>query len=365
MARKKLAYVGIDIGKVYCVVCVKDARGAVLHEGRYPNARATAAKFIRDHLSQYKCTAICESTGNLWFKTVDEFEKAGIPILLANPLKMKLSQSGNKTDKIDAGQLANRLRMKDVHVCHVYPRDTRRIRGILHQRIDLVRDRTVVVNRQHAVMDKYDYPTKAGNGNTSGEKYQAFLAGLKLDNGDTRLMAQLVRQVRFLNKEIEILENLISREALENEDAKLIMSIPGFDAFSALLVAMSIDGIGRFPSARKLISHMGLCPRLYQSGSRETHGHMKKDRDGRVTHIMMNAAMMAHRYDPFLSEVYEKQLKRHSALVARSHVANKLAKCIWHMLSDRKPYRRYNEKKYQAKLARAKSRGQKPVPAEE
>ena len=36
------------------------------------------------------------------------------PIVLANPLRLKLSQSGTKTDKLDAWQLANRLRMDDV-----------------------------------------------------------------------------------------------------------------------------------------------------------------------------------------------------------------------------------------------------------
>ena len=36
------------------------------------------------------------------------------PIVLANPLRLKLSQSGTKTDKLDARQLANRLRMDDV-----------------------------------------------------------------------------------------------------------------------------------------------------------------------------------------------------------------------------------------------------------
>ena len=33
---KKEAYVGIDVGKSVCAVCVMDEDGSILHEGKYP-----------------------------------------------------------------------------------------------------------------------------------------------------------------------------------------------------------------------------------------------------------------------------------------------------------------------------------------
>ncbi len=36
-----------------------------------------------------QCKAVCESTGNHWIKTVDAFESAEIPLMLANPFKIK------------------------------------------------------------------------------------------------------------------------------------------------------------------------------------------------------------------------------------------------------------------------------------
>ena len=352
---KKEAYVGIDVGKRVCAVCVMDKDGDILYEGKYPNTRAAAGELAVTILDRYDCSAVCESTGNMWIKTYETFERHGIPMVLANPLRLKMSQSGTKTDKLDARKLANRLRMNDVPASHVHPPEKRRNLNLLRQRITLVRDRTRVLNRQHAICDKYDHHTSSGHGNTSGSRYQAFLDGLKLDNGDTGVMAQTVRHVGYLNGEIAMLDRLITQAARDSEDAKLIMSLPGFDAFGALLVAESIDGIKRFSGPKQLVSFLGLCPRVYQSGDSTRHGRMKKDVDGNLTWVIMNAAMVAHQHDPHLSAFYESHRKRHPPIVARSHLANKMATIIYHMLTRREPYRFHNEKTYRAKLARLKA----------
>ena len=52
---------------------------------------------------------------------------------------------------------------------------------------------------------------------------------------------------------------------------------------------------------------------------------MKKDRDGALTHIMMNAVMVAKQHDEHIVAIYEGYAKRHPPLIARSHVANIMA----------------------------------------
>ncbi len=328
------------------------ADGNVLEGTKYPNTRADARKFAESVAARYDCKAVCESTAWLWLKTYEVFEDLKISIVLANPLRLKLSQSGTKTDKIDARQLANRLRMDDIPTCHVHKRNNRRDLDLLRQRMILIKERTRALNRQHAICGKYDHPTSSGHGNTSGAKYQEYLNGLKLNPGDTRIMGQYVRHVRYLNGEIDMLEKLVAKAALNNEDARLIMTLSGFDAFSALLVAVSIDGIGRFAGPRQLVSFLGLCPRVYQSGDSTRHGRMKKSSDRALTWIMMHSALVAGHHNPVLSAYYEGVRKRHPPVVAQSHLAKKMAIYIWHMLNKRQPYRFHDQKAYQAKLVR-------------
>ena len=76
---------------------------------------------------------------------------------------------------------------------------------------------------------------------------------------------------------------MVSKEALRDENVKLIMSLMGFDAFSALLVAVSISRMELFPHHKQLVSFLGLCPRIYQSGDTKRHGRMKKAADRNLT----------------------------------------------------------------------------------
>ena len=104
--------IGIDIGKRRCIVCVMDKNGTVLKEMGYDSTYAAADAFARKARTAYgKCQAVCESTGNLWIKTYEAFEDRGLPIELANPMKVRaIAEASVKTDKLDARTLAYLLR---------------------------------------------------------------------------------------------------------------------------------------------------------------------------------------------------------------------------------------------------------------
>ena len=108
--------------------------GNVLHPTRYKNTRKDAKEFVKTILRTYKnYSAVCEFTAKMWIKTYEIFEQHSIPIKLANTLRLRLSQSGPKTDKIDARKLANRLRMNDMPERYVYNKTNRRTLDILRR----------------------------------------------------------------------------------------------------------------------------------------------------------------------------------------------------------------------------------------
>ena len=346
----------MDVGKRTCVVCVMDKDGNILERGKYPNTRRDADGFMAGMRSRYgECEAVCESTANMWRKTQWACKRNRVRLRLANPLRLKMSQSGVKTDKLDAERLANRLRMGDIPESHQYSKASQRSLDLLRHRISLVRTRARILSTQHNLLDKYDVnPYACGSTHMAGPKCQRYIGTQKLDPGDTRVMAAHIRHVRFLTREIDTINLLVDKDAFKNDDARIIMSIPGLDAFGALLLAVSIDGIKRFSGPKQLVSFLGLCPRVYQSGDRTRYGRMKKDADGTLTWIMMNAAMVAHRHDPLLSACYEHARKRHPPMVARSHLANRMATILYYMLKNEEPYRHRNEDTYQRKLGRLK-----------
>ncbi len=343
--------IGIDIGKKTCIVCIMDGKGKVLEESKYDNTLEAADKFAKSTLKKHgKCKAVCESTGNMWIKTFEAFEKHDISIILANTLKTRaIAEARVKTDKIDAKTLAHLLRTDLVAKCHVASREIRDKKQVIRHRISLVQDRTKVSNRMNSLLDKYDLKT-VGN-HIAGVKNLEHLSKIRLPMAnDDYMMRQCIRQIRYLNDEIKMVEKTIGSLALENEYARIMMSMTGLDAFGALLIALEIDDIKRFQNPKKLVAWMGLCPTIHQSGNTAYHGRMRKDSNGKVNWMMIQAANVASFKDERMMKTYERSRKNHPHAVAVTHVANKMATVAWHMLNGGTLYRERKVDLYARKL---------------
>ena len=121
------AFIGIDIAKKNCVVCIRDQDNTVREVTSYHNTSRDATEFAKRALEAYgECRAVVESTGNMWLKTYEAFESEGIGIKLANPSKTRIiAEAKIKTDKLDAMALSNLLRGDLIAECYVPSRDVR------------------------------------------------------------------------------------------------------------------------------------------------------------------------------------------------------------------------------------------------
>ena len=351
-----MKHIGIDIGKKKCDVCVMDDAGRVVETGQYPNTVKDAARTARDIVRKYgRCRAACETTGNMWRKTYDTFEAAGIPIKLANTFHMAIiAKTAKKTDKVDAKKIAHVLRMNMIPECYVPESRIRGIRAMVRQRIRMTQDRTRIINRMHSMLDRYDVAIDATH--MYAEKALAQLDAITLDSPhDALVLEQYVRQIRHLTEEIDDMDALLEKEAAYDENAKLLASMTGMGTYSALALSAEIGDISRFADPKKMVSWAGLCPTIHQSGDQLYLGKRKKlDTNGLVNWIMCEAANVAARHDPRMRSIYESAKKRHAGKHALGIivVANKMLTIAWHMLTTQTPYTSHNQRLYKRKLAK-------------
>jgi transposase len=299
-----------------------------------------------------KCHAVCESTANMWLKTYEAFEKHGIDVKLANPMKTKaIAEARIKTDKLDARTLAHLLRSNLIAESYIAPDKVREDRSLLRLRINLVSDRTRVMNRVHSLLDKYDLKCRYEHiFGVNGIRWLKNIE-LKLKGNDQVQLANYIKNIEFLNSEITQIEKQISVEASQNENVKILMSMTGIDYFSAMLISSEIGDISRFRTANKLVSWCGLCPTVHQSGNSMYMGRMKKDGNKKINWIMIQAANTASRTDnDRLKKYYTKIAKRHGHHVAITHVANKMIRIIWSMLTYKQLYNERKKELYETKL---------------
>lgn len=181
--------------------------------------------------------------------------------MVSHPKKTKLiAEAKIKSDRVDSKAIAQLLRMDWLPLSCVPDDATGALREKVRRRAFLVRERVRlrVKIKSFLTYQGLKWPTDHGLWTKGG---LVWLHGLNLDPIESylRLIDTFGEEIRILSRELEGL-------ARNDEDVKLLMSIPGIGYYSALLVMSEIGDIGRFPFGEKLCNYAGLVPSTYASG---------------------------------------------------------------------------------------------------
>jgi transposase len=344
---KKMRYVGVDIGKWRCRAAVMDPEGTVIDEFAFNND----AEGIRDLASRLTTEdrVVMESTGSVWTNLYDALDERKVPVVLANPLKTRAIASARiKTDKVDARILAHLLRGDLVAECYVPPRGLREIRALVRHRASLVRARTTVKNRVHAIVDQHGLRCEYSD--LFGKRSLEWLRSLDLGALDRLMLDNHLGQVESLNGQIRRVDEMIRSRGSLDEDVRLLLSLTGVDVYTALLIRSEVGCIDRFPDYKRLVSWAGLAPSIHQSGTVEYSGGITRQGSRMLRWAMVEAARVAVRHDERMRVFYERVKRRRGEGKAVVAVACKMLKVIWFMLSRREVYQSRNEGRYGRKL---------------
>ena len=327
-------YVGIDIHRDYGVACVQNPKGQTVDEFRFGN-NTEGVNEVKERLGKSNAYAhiAIESTGNMWIVLWDKLEENGLDLHLVHPLKTKAIASNKlKNDKLDANMLAKLLR-GDMLVCsYVPPRDMRDEREFVRLRASLVRTRTQLANKVRSILHKYCIKYKGKLYLNAGME---FLSSLDLRPVDMLAIKSYLETLKTLNSEIDSVNSRIAGN--DSEEIKLLMSIPGINYYSAVLIYSEIGDISRFPSHNKLASWAGLVPSMHQSGTSFYNGKITKEGSKRLRWILIQCAHASIRTNPKINEFYSKIAKRRGDKKAVVAVARKLVKIIYAVLSSKTP----------------------------
>src|SRR5713101_4574741 len=146
---------GIDIGKRFLVCCVMT--GAAHEEPRSETRRfdttVPGLKRLRNWLNEERVTdVVMESTGSYWIPVFNLLE-GHVTVVLANPEEVK-NRKGHKTDRKDAGHLADLLRHDHVRSSYIPPKPIRELRDLTRRRVQLIHDGTRERNRVQKMVEQ-------------------------------------------------------------------------------------------------------------------------------------------------------------------------------------------------------------------
>jgi len=137
------------------------------------------------------------------------------------------------------------------------------------------------------------------------------------------------------------LETVLARVAESDEDALLLMTIPGVDFFTALAIRSRIGEIGRFPTKKHFCSYSAVVPGASNTGEYISRHDRVKRGDMVLKYALTCAVRGAVRAgkNSAVKRFYLKRRKRLGTQKAEVAAARKMACIVWKVLRTRQPYR--------------------------
>jgi transposase len=315
-----------------------------------PVTREALTAFAQRQLSSEDRLAM-EATTNTW-AVLGPLVKE---IVIGNPLRVRaIAEAKIKTDKVDSRVLAELLRADYLPAVWQPDADTQRLRRLTHRRAALVSDRTRLKNRLHSILHHGLIPLPECD--LFSKKGIAWLRQLPLGKEEGLARDSDLRLLELTEVEIAELDELLMREAWQDEKVRLVMSIPGIDYTVAQTCLAAIGDISRFPNGKKLSAYLGLNPSTRQSGAHCYHGPITKQGNAHARWLLVQAAQHLSQYRGPLGQTMRRIVKRKNRKVAVVACARKLAVLLWHVLSSGEPFRYAQPKSLQAKYARLRVR---------
>ena len=339
-----MEYMGIDHHSQYFIAVLADDNGKELRKDRVSMDRNSIRHYFKQFQGDELAVAMEASYG--WSYFYDEVKAMVREVKMAHPLKTKaIAEARIKTDTLDAATLAHLLRADLIVEAYAPDRTTRGKKNLLRYRSALVKTRTMLKNRVHALLSAHHIEDRQFRDLTDkfGKQGREYMDKLLLQGHDRKILSEYLSVIDTLDEKIKTAEKLIGEEFRRDEICRLLETIPGVGKILAVTIRYEIDDIGRFLSAQKLCSYAGLVPSTYSSGGKTYQGKITKQGNRWLRWAMIEAAQQATRIDPWLSEVYERIAKK-GKKKARVAVARKLLEIVYRIWKEKRPY----EKRYGA-----------------
>jgi transposase len=251
----------------------------------------------------------------------------------------------NKTDKLDARGLNHLQRNGTLPTVWIPPGELRDQRDLPRTRMVLVRQRTRLKNRIHATLAKYalhDFEMT----DLFGAGGRALLRQrLELLPPHTAFATRhLLEQIETLDRQVEAFEQRIKTVFKPTPDIQRLRTIPGVGLTVAVVIALEVRDVARFPSAEKFAGYAGPTARVHASGGKTRYGRLRPDVNHYLKWAFIEAAnticqtrrRAPHRH---VSRLYERVARRKGHPKAIGAVARHLAEATYWILSKQEPYR--------------------------
>jgi len=281
-------------------------------------------------------------------------------VTVAHPKTLAwIVRSKKKNDKVDSLKIAKLHMAGMLPESHLLDRDEQIARDLLVQRVKL----GVEIGRLKSSVIGYlkreglHHVLPKTRDNFSAARRRAIHA-LRFDDERDLVLRTMMDRLSFLEDQCIPLENCIKENAKENDNAKLLMSVPGVDYYLASLLCSFIGDVNRFPSDDHLASFFGIVPTSRDSADVKRRGRMTKDGSSIARWTLSIMVDTVMRYNKPIRDHYLSVKKRTgSGKLAHVSTMRKLTRMLYHMLKTKQHWKWENPHLTERKMTRLEEGG--------
>jgi transposase len=327
--------IGLDVHREFAEVAIWE--GGVVRSAGQIKTTPEALRLFAGSLCDCDEVAI-EATCNT-HAIARLLERHVARVVVSNPMKTRaIAEAKVKTDKVDAQVLAQLLAVDYLPGVWIADDETHTLRRQVARRAHIVRQRTRLKNRVQSILHRNLIP-RCPAADLFGHKGRAWLAEQDLPADERQAVEALLRQLDFHGEELKLIDAELARVALRRKEVKRLMTIPGVDATVALSIVAAVGDFARFRTPEKLVSYLGLNPRVRQSGGQPaSHGRITKQGRAHARGMLVEAAWAASKTPGPLHAFYERVRARRGMQIAAVATARKLAVLCWHLIAKGEDY---------------------------
>ena len=333
-----MLYVGLDLSRKRLDWQALAAGGERVAGGAVPPDRDALAELGR-RLGAAGVLAVIESMSGSRF-VHDQLELAGWDVRIADAARARgLAPLACKTDRIDCWVLAELARRNLVPEIWLPDPQVRAERERARFRLHLVKHRSALKNRVHAILFQHGIPSP--HRDLFGAGGRCLLARLQLPEPWASTVSASLALIDTLDQQIDACERELRALGADHRYIPLLMTCPGIAWVLGFTIASEIGEIGRFASPRKLVGYTGLTPKVEQSGERDRRGPLRKNGPHYLRWALIEAAHTAGRhphYRPIVERMRARHGRKRGSKIAAIEIGRRLSEAIWHMLTHNQPF---------------------------
>ena len=328
-------YAGIDVSLECSSVCVVDASGKIVREGKVASEpEALIAYFGSLRLCVVR---IGLEAGPLsqWLYAAMKEAGLAVELLETRHVRKALETMPVKSDRNDARGIAQLIRLGWFRPVHCKSIGAQELRAMLTARKLVQSKLHDIENSLRGILRGFGLKV----GHTTARSFAVRIRELVEGQANLETIAQALLAVHaVLLREFNGFEKRVRMMAREHVKARLLMTTPAVGPIVALTYAGAIDDPARFKSSKQTGAHFGLTPKKYQSGNTDVTGRISKIGDAAVREALYLAAhVMLTRPVKGCAELksWGMRIARRAGMSkAKVALARKLAVIMHRMLAD-------------------------------